>query len=108
MIGHQRTKHADGDSLTKIFTYLMRLNSKFTDMQPDGRTLLEHCKAVYVYDGRGCSSSTNLIVCENIPGLKVVMPLSYLAREDDTEWYPNDLMRQAIINCVEKYEMQHL
>ncbi len=104
LIGYQRTKHADGDSLTKIFTYLMRLNSKFTDMQFDGRTLLEHCKAVQVYDGRGCKSSTDLIVCENIGGLKVVMPLSYLAREDDTEWYPNDLMRQAIINCVEKYK----
>ena len=102
LIGYQRAKNTNGDSLTKLFTYLMRLNSKFTDMQPDSKTLLEHCKAVQVYDGRGCNSYTELIVCENIAGLKVAMPLSYLARESDTEWYPNDLMKQAIINCIEK------
>ena len=85
-----------------LFTYLIRLNAKFTDVQSDGKTLLEHCTAKVIYDARAREYRTDLYIDRNINDLILNIPLSYLVRESENNWYPADLMRQAVINCEEK------
>lgn len=89
-------------SMMTLFTYLIRLNAKFTDVQSDGRTLLEHCTAKVIYDARAREYRTDLYIDRNINDLILNIPLSYLVRESESNWYPADLMRQAVINCVER------
>lgn len=89
-------------SISRIFSYLIRTNSKFTDVQADGKTLLEHCDANVIYNTRTGKHSTDLVVSENIKDLVVNISLGHMIRESDTEWYPIDLIKQALINCEEK------
>ena len=89
-------------SISRIFSYLIRTNSKFTDVQADGKTLLEHCDANVIYNTRTGKHSTDLVVSENIKDLVVNISLGHMIRESDTEWYPADLIKQALINCEEK------
>ena len=89
-------------SISRIFSYLIRTNSKFTDVQADGKTLLEHCDANVIYNTKTGMHSTDLVVSENIKDLVVNISLGHMIRESDTEWYPIDLIKQALINCEEK------
>lgn len=89
-------------SMMMLFTYLIRLNAKFTDVQSDGKTLLEYCTAKVIYDARAREYRTDLYIDRNINDLILNIPLSYLVRESENNWYPADLMRQAVINCVER------
>lgn len=89
-------------SISRIFSYLIRTNSKFTDVQADGKTLLEHCDANVIYNTRTGKHSTDLVVSENIKDLVVNISLGHMIRESDAEWYPIDLIKQALINCEEK------
>ena len=89
-------------SISRIFSYLIRTNSKFTDEQADGKTLLEHCDANVIYNTKTGKHSTDLVVSENIKDLVVNISLGHMIRESDAEWYPADLIKQALINCEEK------
>ena len=89
-------------SISRIFSYLIRTNSKFTDVQADGKTLLEHCDANVIYNTKTGKHSTDLVVSENIKDLVVNISLGHMIRESDAEWYPADLITQAVINCVER------
>ena len=95
-------------SISRIFSYLIRTNSKFTDVQADGKTLLEHCDANVIYNTRTGKHSTDLVVSENIKDLVVNISLGHMIRESDTEWYPADLIKQALINCEEKSKEKEL
>ena len=98
-----RTKDWAGiTSISRIFSYLIRTNLKFTDVQADGKTLLEHCDANVIYNTKTGMHSTDLVVSENIKDLVVNISLGHMIRESDAEWYPADLIKQALINCEEK------
>ena len=79
-----------------LFCYLIHLNSMLSDVQADGKTLLEHCTIMpwTVY--------TCLKVNEDYDDLLINIPLSYLTIDSDPFWYPADVITQAVINCVEK------
>ncbi len=87
------------NSMITLFNYLIRLNAKFSDIESDGKTLMEHCTAKGIYDARAREYRTELYVDRNINDIVLNIPLSYLVRETDSSWYPVDLITQAIINC---------
>ena len=78
------------------FHYEMILGADLNSVQADGKTFFEHCSA------RPIESRTCLNVNINSDDLIVNIPLSYLTGKDDFSWYPNDLITQAVINCVER------
>lgn len=84
------------------FTYLIKSTSNLTDIQSDGKTLLEHCTVDIEFDALMKRYYTNLYVGKNIDDLVLNILLSDLVREDTVNWYPADVITQAIINCVEK------
>lgn len=84
------------------FTYVIKLNSNLSDIQADGKTLLEHCIVDVEYDMVSEKYYIVLNIKKDIDDLILNIPLKYLARSDTNEWYPNDLMIQAVINCVER------
>ena len=45
---------------------------------------------------------TNLNIKDNIDDLILHMPLGKLLSDSNQGWYPDDLMKQAVINCVKK------
>lgn len=85
-----------------LFRYLIYLNSILSDVQADGKTLLEHCSVDVEYDTIYKKIFTNLNIKDNIDDLILHIPLSKLESYSDQAWYPADLMMQAIINCVKK------
>lgn len=85
-----------------LFCYLIHLNSMLSDVQADGKTLLEHCTVDVEYDMVDKNICTSLNIKDNIDDLILRIPLSKLASDSNAGWYPADLMIQAIINCVEK------
>ena len=78
------------------FHYEMILCADLNSVQADGKTFFEHCSA------RPIESRTCLNVNINPDDLIANIPLSYLTGKDDFSWYPNDLITQAVINCVER------
>lgn len=84
------------------FTYLIKSTSNLTDIQSDGKTLLEHCAVDIEFDVLMKRYYTNLYVGNNIDDLVLNTLLSDLVREDTANWYPADVITQAVINCVEK------
>ena len=85
-----------------LFCYLIKFNSRLSDVQADGKTLLEHCVVDVEYDLVNEKYYTKLNIKDNIDDLILRIPLSKLASDPNQEWYPADLMTQAVINCVEK------
>ena len=85
-----------------LFCYLIRLNSKLSDVQADGKTLLEHCAIDVEYNMVDKVNYTNLNIKDNVDDLILHMPLGKLLSDSNAGWYPADLMTQAVINCVEK------
>ena len=85
-----------------LFCYLIHLNSMLSDVQADGKTLLEHCAVDVEYDAVDKNIYTNLNIKDNIDDLILRIPLSKLMSDSNAGWYPADLMKQAIINCTEK------
>ena len=65
-------------------------------MQIDGITFLEHCRVKVL------GSMIYLDINEKFDDLIVNIPLSDLICMPDVLWHPKDLMKQAIINCVER------
>lgn len=84
------------------FAYVIKLNSSLNDIQADGKTLLEHCIVDVEYDMVSEKYYIVLNIKKDIDNLILNIPLKYLARSDTNEWYPADIMIQAVINCVEK------
>ena len=98
-----RTTKKNGDIwhlilYTNSFRYEMKLNADLNSKQADGKTFLEHCVAA---PWGPCGKETCLYVNINPGDLIANIPLSYLGKEDFS-WYPDYLITQAIINCVEK------
>lgn len=85
-----------------LFCYLIHLNSTLSDVQADGKTLLEHCAVDVEHDMVDKNIYTSLNIKDNIDDLILRIPLNKLASDSNAGWYPADLMKQAIINCVEK------
>ena len=85
-----------------LFCYLIHLNSMLSDVQADGKTLLEHCTVDVEYDMVDKNICTSLNIKDNIDDLILRIPLSKLASDSNAGWYPADLITQAVINCVEK------
>ena len=85
-----------------LFCYLIHLNSMLSDVQADGKTLLEHCAVDVEYDMVDKNICTSLNIKDNIDDLILRIPLSKLASDSNAGWYPADLMTQAINNCVVK------
>ena len=85
------------------FLYFIRSNVKLDEAQADGKMFLEHCTATksveYINFER--QEYTTLNVKKNIPDLILKISLKDLVRGSDTKcWYPADIMKQAVINCV--------
>ena len=85
------------------FLYFIRSNVKLDEVQADGKMFLEHCTATrsveYINFER--QEYTTLNVKKNIPDLILKISLKDLVRGSDTKcWYPSDIMKQAVINCV--------
>lgn len=78
------------------FHYEMILGADLNSVQADGKTFFEHCSA------RPIESRTCLNVNINPDDLIANIPLSYLTGKDDFSWYPDYLIRRAVINCVER------
>lgn len=90
-------------------SYSISFNIDLTEVQADGRTLLEHCSAKtrcgsikrrngnYFFE-----DYTDLNIDKDIEELIVKIPLCNLAKESSTNWYPTELIRQAVINCTER------
>ena len=85
-----------------LFCYLIHLNSMLSDVQADGKTLLEHCAVDVEHDMVDKNICTSLNIKDNIDDLILRIPLSKLASDSNAGWYPADLMTQAINNCVVK------
>lgn len=85
-----------------LFCYLIHLNSMLSDVQADGKTLLEHCAVDVEYDVEDKNICTNLNIKDNIDDLNLRIPLIELASDSNGNWYPADLIIQAVINCEEK------
>ena len=85
-----------------LFCYLIHLNSMLSDVQADGKTLLEHCAVDVEYDVVDKNIYTSLNIKDNIDDLILRIPLSKLMSDSNAGWYPADLMTQAVINCVER------
>ena len=81
---------------SSLFHYEMTLDADLNSMQADGKTFLEHCSAKLI-EGKTC-----LNVNINCADLIVNIPLSYLTETLGILWYPDDLIRHAVINCVER------
>lgn len=81
------------------FCYSDKLLLNLNSIQVDGKRLLEHCSTLVKCDERG-KKSTTLVVDKDIEDVLVIFDLKKLNKERDY-WYPVDLIRQAIIDCVE-------
>ena len=85
------------------FLYFIRSNVKLDEVQADGKMFLEHCTATKSVDYINFERQeyTTLNVKKNIPDLILKISLKDLVRGSDTKcWYPADIMKQAVINCV--------
>lgn len=108
MYGNFRFNHGiliSGDGTlpgSLLFCYLIRYNSKLSDVQADGKTLLEHCAIDVEYNMVDKVNYTNLNIKDNIDDLILHISLGKLLSDSNHGWYPADLMMQAVINCVER------
>ena len=96
---------SDADTDRCAFLYFIRSNVKLDEVQADGKMFLEHCTATKSVDYINFERQeyTTLNVKKNIPDLILKISLKDLVRGSDTKcWYPADIMKQAVINCVEK------
>ena len=87
------------------FLYFIRSNVKLDEVQADGKMFLEHCTATKSVDYINFERQeyTTLNVKKNISDLILKISLKDLVRGSDTKcWYPADLIKQAVINCVER------
>ena len=87
---------------SSLFRYEMTLGADLNSVQADGKMFLEHCTAKLI-EGKTC-----LNVNINCADLIANIPLSYLTGTPDILWYPDDLIRHAVINCVEKNNKEEL
>lgn len=90
-------------------SYSISFNIDLTEVQADGRTLLEHCSAktrcgsIKKRNGNYFFEDyTDLNIDKDIEELIVKIPLCNLVKESSTNWYPTELIRQAVINCTER------
>lgn len=87
------------------FLYFIRSNVKLDEVQADGKMFLEHCTATKSVDYINFERQeyTTLNVKKNIPDLILKISLKDLVRGSDMKcWYPADIMKQAVINCVSR------
>lgn len=91
----------------QAFCYDMTFKLNLEELQSDGISLLEHCSVKVGYDDFAEDYFTTLVIDKNIGGLNCNFSLGSIVQDDVTNgfkdsWFPSDLLRQAIINCVEK------
>lgn len=97
----------DKSTSNPSFCYKMNFKLNLNAIQADGKTFLAHCMNEIRYDSYLDKYYTILCVGRNRDDIILNIPLNSLFKKDhkgicDEKWYPTDLMRQAVINCVEK------
>lgn len=95
----------------QAFRYDMTFKLNLEELQSDGISLLEHCSVKFKYDDWAENYYTFLVIDKNIGGLSCNFSLGSIVQDDvknnfedrfKDRWFPSDLLRQAIINCVEE------
>ena len=97
----------DKSTSNPSFCYKMNFKLNLNAIQADGKTFLAQCMNEIRYDSYLDKYYTILCVGRNRDDIILNIPLNSLFKKDhkgicDEKWYPTDLMRQAVINCVEK------
>ena len=89
-----------------IYVYL-NTPMNFDEIQADGKTLYEHCEAVWGYadDIEWKYIETSLEVYYDIKDIICHFNLNEIMKKAEYEntYYPKDLLTNALLNCAEKY-----
>lgn len=78
-------------------------NIDLDEIQSDGKTFLEHCSAETHYEE---SQYTTLVVDKNVMDLNLKLNLKQLIDDDSSSFYPSSLIRQAVLNCVDRQNIE--
>lgn len=90
------------------FCYKFKVPFDLDKIQADGKTLLEHCSARSHFIIEELISE--IIINKNIFDVILDFNLEFLLRQDGEEYFPVNLLNQAILNCLNKYKyvkMEH-
>ena len=84
------------------FCYKFKVPLALDRVQADGKILLEHCSA--------CSSwikeelISKIVINKNIFDVILDFNLEFFLRHDEEEYFPVNLLNQALLNCLKRYE----
>ena len=103
----------DKSTSNPLFCYKMTFKLNLNAIQADGKTFLAHCMNEIRYDSYLDKYYTILCVGRNRDDIILNIPLNSLFKKDhkgicDEQWYPTDLMMQAVINCVERSQEEEI
>ena len=93
------------------FCYILSFIGNLNELQADGRRLVEHSYVKEVYDDFRCSRQLTYLctVPENVMDIICHFSLTDIASSYETEnYYPKDLLAQAIINNQNKKRAKSL
>ena len=85
------------------FDFNLKLKLDLNEIQTDGKTLKEHSREQLYFDDERDSYYTGITIDKDVESLNYKVDLEELENiKDSRDFYPSDLFRQVIINCIEK------
>lgn len=85
------------------FDFNLKLKLDLNEVQADGKTLKDHSREQLYFDDGRQSHYTGIVIDKDIEGLNYKVNLDEIENvKDSKDFYPSNLFKEVIINCIEK------